>query len=139
MTRAEELQTLQPATCFACGTENPHGLHVSFTRTPAGSTGTFVPTVHHEGWPGAVHGGILVTLLDEAMAYALWFNDIRAVTARMEARFRKMVGAGQKLVINGEVVGSRRDVVDAVGRITVPDGTEVAQAAGRFKLADVSY
>ena len=130
---------LQPETCFACGTKNPHGLHVHFDRFGAGSRGVFVPEAHHEGWPGIVHGGILATLLDEAMAYALWFADIRAVTARMETRFRRTVGAGDEIVITGQVTGTKRSVVDAVGTVTRADGSVVAEANGRFMPADVSY
>ena len=98
-----------------------------------------MPEAHHEGWPGIVHGGILATLLDEAMAYALWFADIRAVTARMETRFRRTVGAGDEIVITGQVTGTKRSVVDAVGTVTSADGSVVAEANGRFMLADVSY
>jgi acyl-coenzyme A thioesterase PaaI-like protein len=129
----------QPETCFACGTKNPHGLHITFKQTETGAGGFFVPTEHHEGWPGVVHGGILTTLLDEGMAYALWFADIRAVTARMETRFRRTVGAGDELRIAAEVLGRRREIVDAVGTILLRDDSVVAEATARFMLADVSY
>lgn len=130
---------LQPTTCFACGTDNPQGLHVSFRQTHSGAEAIFVPGANHEGWPGVVHGGILATLLDEAMAYAVWFSEIHAVTARMETRFRRVVGAGQELIISGEVLAQRRGLVDAVGRIILLDGSLVAEASARFVPADVSY
>lgn len=135
----EQTKQLQPETCFACGTKNPHGLHVTFTQSETGSVGVFTPSELHEGWPGVVHGGILATLLDEAMAYALWFRDIRAVTARMETRFRRTVGAGQEVVIRGHVLERRRTVVDASGSIELPRGAVVAESTARFMLADVSY
>lgn len=130
---------LQPETCFACGTKNAHGLHVSFYESVTGSFATFTPTELHEGWPGVVHGGILATLLDEGMAYALWFSDIRALTARMETRFRRTVKAGQELQISAEVVGQRRGIVDAKGIILLTDGSVVAESTARFIPADVSY
>ena len=130
----------QPTTCFACGTENPVGLHVTFSRTEdGGAAATFVAGPHHEGWPGIVHGGILATLLDEAMAYALWFSQHRAVTARMDMRFRLPVGAGVPLSISSNITGLVRGVIDARARITLNDGSVVAEATGRFMPADVSY
>jgi acyl-coenzyme A thioesterase PaaI-like protein len=110
-----------------------------FRETEEGSVGTFVPSEHHEGWPGVVHGGILAALLDEAMAYAVWFAKTRAVTARLETRFRTTVAAGDSLVITGRVTGRRRNLLDAEGAIVRSDGTPVAEATARFVPADVSY
>lgn len=134
-------ETLQPETCFACGTKNPHGLHVTFRKNPSGGAiGLFTPTEHHEGWPGVVHGGILATLLDEAMAYALWFSHFRAVTVRMETRYRRSISAGQSVTITAHVLGERRSVIDARGRVAFESGdVMVAEASGRFMVADVSY
>lgn len=132
-------ERLQPETCFVCGTRNPLGLHVDFAKGDGDASASFTPSVHHEGWPGVVHGGILVCLLDEAMAYALWYKGFHAVTARMEARFKQIVGAGDKLEILGEVLSDRRGIIDAAGKVRLSDGTIVAEANGRFMHADVHY
>jgi uncharacterized protein (TIGR00369 family) len=116
------------------------GLHGTFTQSETGEAlATFIPSEHHEGWPGIVHGGVLTTLMDEAMAYALWFRDHRAVTARMDTRFRRQVSAGEELRITASVVGVRRGIIDAKARISLVDGTVVAEATARFVPAEVSY
>lgn len=128
-----------PENCFACGPKNEHGLHLHFDQTGNGARAVFVPTEAHEGWPGMIHGGILLTVLDEAMAYALFYRRIPAFTARLETRFRRPAAPGQTLIVSSEIVGERRGIVDARGAITLEDGTEVAQATGRFvPVADSS-
>ncbi len=63
------------ALCFGCGKDNPQGLHLRFTvatPSPAEPAITATATVHltelHQGPPGYIHGGIIATLLDEAMS-----------------------------------------------------------------------
>ena len=48
-----------------------------------------------EGWEGIIHGGILCTILDEVMAWALVQDDSWGVTARMSVDFRRPVTVGQ--------------------------------------------
>ncbi len=122
----------QPESCFACGPKNPHGLHAHFAQSAEGAEANFIPTRHHEGWPGIIHGGILVTLLDEAMAYALYYRRIAAVTVRLESRFRRPASPGETLKVRANVVAERRGIIDVRSEITGPDGSVIAGANGRF-------
>jgi uncharacterized protein (TIGR00369 family) len=91
----------------------------------------FTPTDLHQGWQGVVHGGILTTLLDEAMAYTLFYSGVRAVTARMEVRFRASAQAGDLLQVEARVVRDTRRAADVEARIL--RGTDViAESNGRF-------
>ena len=56
--------------CFACGPANPDGLKLKFSYSPDRH---FVKSILHldkrfQGATGFAHGGIIATLLDEAMA-----------------------------------------------------------------------
>jgi hypothetical protein len=65
--------------CFACGRQNPIGLQMQFRRD--GDDGVhceYTPRPEGQGFPGVVHGGVLVSLMDEAMAWAM-FAAHRAV------------------------------------------------------------
>lgn len=69
----------QPA-CFACGADSPHDLQLNFQVEPeTGASATWVPDAIWEGLRGIVHGGIVTTLLDEAMAKAVasagWYSE----------------------------------------------------------------
>ena len=54
--------------CFGCGEKNPCGLKLKFDWDGRTASSHFTPTELHQGWQGIIHGGILTSLLDEAMA-----------------------------------------------------------------------
>jgi acyl-coenzyme A thioesterase PaaI-like protein len=50
---------------FACGVDNPIGLHLSsYTDDEGRCIARFRPKPEHQGYPGHLHGGIISTLLD---------------------------------------------------------------------------
>ncbi len=68
----ERLRAEPQSGCVVCGQEHPRGLRI---RYEAGSDGSinarWTPTADWEGFRGIVHGGIVATVLDEAMSKAL--------------------------------------------------------------------
>ena len=58
--------------CFGCGQANPVGLRLEFLLADDGSVVCFaaIPNTF-EGPPRYLHGGIVATLLDEAMSKAV--------------------------------------------------------------------
>ncbi len=104
--------------CYVCGTENPAGLHVPFAPDPGGgSRAEYVARPEHVGWPGIIHGGLLFTLMDEAVAWACTSGGLTCVTAKAEARFRSPARVGMRLVINGRVGFASRRAVRARSEI----------------------
>ena len=70
--------------CFVCGKQNPLGLQVSPHISADGAAVQIVctPPEHFQGWASVTHGGILSTLLDEAITYVgIASFDSPAVTA----------------------------------------------------------
>lgn len=120
--------------CFGCGNQNPAGLRLRFR--PLGDGGvwaTLTPTRDHEGYMGMTHGGILSTVLDEAMSWAVTHAGDLGVTARMTLTFRKPVRLGQEIRVLAWVVGRKARAVDT--RAEVRDVTTcdlLAAAEGRF-------
>ena len=91
--------------CFACGRENPKGLHTSWSLDGDGAVrARFQPDRHHQGWKGVVHGGILAALLDEAMAQRLRFSGTHAVTASLTIRYRRPAPTEGVLVVEARIV-----------------------------------
>ena len=70
-----------------------------------------------EGWEGVIHGGILCTILDEVMAWALVGEDNWGVTARMAVDFRRPIEVGMPIRAEGWITRSRRRIVDTAGHI----------------------
>ncbi|MGH2449065.1 MAG: PaaI family thioesterase [Chloroflexota bacterium] len=129
--RVERLATSPNNWCFACGPGNPHGLHLHMRDEDGVVRAEFVPEAWHEGWEDVIHGGILTTLLDEAMAYVLHFRGVKGLTARMEVRFRAPARKGEPLLVEAQPVRDTSRVMDIESRITA-GGSVVAEATARF-------
>src|SRR5438874_13491894 len=90
--------------CFACGRKNPIGLQLRFEREPDGVVARYAPRPEDAGFPGVLHGGVLVTLLDEAMAWAMYARSYAlGVTAKMETRYRRAATLDDALVVRARV------------------------------------
>jgi len=87
--------------CFGCGKENEAGLQLDFEILPDGKLRTrFTPREIHVGWEGVFHGGLMATLLDEAMLAYLYRHGVEAVTAELSVRFRQPTRIGEELVVH---------------------------------------
>ncbi|HET6829299.1 MAG TPA: PaaI family thioesterase [Ramlibacter sp.] len=83
---------------------------------------------------GAVHGGVVVTLLDVAMASAAVSRrdfTVTAVTLNMDSSFLEP-GRGP-LTAEGEVIAHDEDVAFCRAAVTDQGGRLVAQALGSFR------
>lgn len=114
--------------CFACGKSNPIGLKMEFAEKDGKYFSVFVPGPEHQSYEGTLHGGIISTLLDEVMGRYHCTRGIKAVTARMETRFRRPTPVGQKLTVSGWLVKERGKLIEMAGRVALPDGTITAEA-----------
>lgn len=124
--------------CFACGQENPVGLKLRFRRDGEMVKAEFTPGECHQGWPGIVHGGIIETLLDEAMCYAPYFHGMYCVTAKIEVRIRQPVLVGQQLLISSNIVRKTRKLVETEAHIVLEDGTRVADGTATAYVVNQS-
>jgi uncharacterized protein (TIGR00369 family) len=93
---------------------------------------TFVSSATFQGWDGIVHGGIVSTLLDEAMAKLVYELGYRAVTASLEIKFRKPAPILKPLLVYGEIAEVNRRVIRAKARVTQEDGTVLATGTSTF-------
>ncbi len=123
--------------CFACGPKNPHGLGLRFSALEDQSVGAeWRVAPGFEGFEGILHGGIVATMLDEAMAKAVAHRRWHAPTAELRVRLRKQVATGETVRIHGWVVERRKRLILTEASITGPDGEERAHAWGRFLVLD---
>ncbi|NPV53289.1 MAG: PaaI family thioesterase [Firmicutes bacterium] len=123
--------------CFACGSYNPIGLRLEFKKAGSGRVACcFTPRADYQGYAGITHGGIISTVLDEAMAHAIISQGIGAVTASMEVRFKAPVPIGSSTTVEGLVREVKERLIRAEARLTLPDGTVAAEAVARFVRID---
>ena len=120
--------------CLVCGRDNPHGLHLDFHVDDAGVVGcTFVPQPHHIGFQGVIHGGLLATVVDEAMVWAAtWSGKRFCVCGELNVRYRQVVKVGQTLRIKAKITSSRPRLIVAESSITDDAGTMLVTATAKY-------
>jgi uncharacterized protein (TIGR00369 family) len=118
--------------CFGCGVQNDVGLQLAFYRSDEGVVATFSPRPEHEGYTRMTHGGIVSTMLDEAMSWAVIDSGRLAVTARMSVDFRKPVPSGEPVTVVGTVTRDRGRAVETSGEVRDAEGQVLASSTGLF-------
>jgi acyl-coenzyme A thioesterase PaaI-like protein len=121
--------------CFACGTRNPLGLHLSFYREGDQLCTLVTPKPHWQGWDGVMHGGIQSTIFDDLMSNHLFrIERVWAVTVELSARFRRPVPLDRDLVFRSHVIRRSGKLWELAGECAAADeGAEVlSSAGGRF-------
>ena len=121
--------------CFGCGRQNPIGLKLPFSEE--GESGRvwapWTPAREHQGFEGIAHGGLITTVLDEVMGWAIYRRQIWAVTGTIAVRFRKPVEIGVDTRAVAWVVkeaGRKVDVAAELRRRS--DGLLLAEATAIF-------
>ncbi len=113
---------------------NPFGLQVHPEIKDAGASVRIecTPPEHLQGWADILHGGILSTLLDEAITYVgIGTFQQHAVTAQLEVRFRNPAPTGVKLYVLAERIKVSKRLVEAKAEVTLRDGTIIATGTGK--------
>ena len=119
--------------CFACGTLNVHGMQLDLHAGGDRCWTDLSLAERFAGWEGIAHGGIVCTILDEVMAWALVDHDVWGVTARMNVEFRRPVPIGRPIHAEGRVLEVRRRLVTAEGKILdKADGTLLARSEATY-------
>jgi acyl-coenzyme A thioesterase PaaI-like protein len=100
----EEIRAEYPG-CFACGTDNPIGLHLQPAEMDGDeAVATFKPITHHGGAGDTLHGGLAATVLDEIMVWAgLLAEKVLTVTGTMEMRFLRPIRVTDEVEARGKV------------------------------------
>jgi len=112
--------------CFACGQQNPLGLHLRFELESGGIVAHFTPGPHLQGFAGVLHGGIAATVLDDVMNNLVSRTRAKlVVTATLEVRFRRPVPVGEALVCHARLTEERGRFFRAEGKIHLAGSPDV--------------
>jgi uncharacterized protein (TIGR00369 family) len=123
--------------CFVCGNGNPAGLNLAFKldQENGRARADVIFPARFQGWEGVVHGGLLATVLDEAMIKAGQAKEIACVTAEITVRFMKPAAPGQGYVVEGRIIEDKGKFIVAESEALDSSGTPVARASGKlFKI-----
>ena len=125
-----------PRLCYACGTANERGLHMEFRREGERTLCDYTPCDYQQGYPGRMHGGVVLTLIDEAMGWAVYHAAKWGATARLNVRFRKPVPLDRPLRIVAWVVQSRARLIELRAEVRDTAGTLLAEGDGTYMVLD---
>ena len=139
----------QSHSCFGCSPNNPQGLHLRFEYTTEPATGhpavraTVQLTALHEGAPGYIHGGIIATLLDEAMSKLNRPLDTVAMTRHLEIDYLRPAPLHQPHILSAHHLSRSTNDDGTPGRklfhhaeLHSAHGTLLARAKGLFIAVD---
>jgi len=126
--------------CFACGKDNPAGMHLKFfiDEQQRVAICRVKLTRRYQGPPGHAHGGIIATILDEAMGKINKLSNVIALTKSMNIEYLKPVPLGQTLIVTGRAqsINGREHV--NVAEIANDQGEVLARSSGLFIAVDVA-
>jgi uncharacterized protein (TIGR00369 family) len=122
--------------CFGCGGDNASGMKLTFEQDNVNRkiVGRFILGDRYQGGGGFAHGGIIATLLDEAMGKVCRFRDLRAVTAELRVEYLKPVSVAQEIVVEGHEAEQKGRNLFLVGEIRNAEGLVLARGRGRFVI-----
>ena len=143
MPKQEHLGKLEPLShgalnrCFGCGQTNRNGLRLKFF---VDEEHTIVCRVwlarRFEGPPSHAHGGIIATLLDEAMSKANRQFGVLAMTRQMEVEYLKPVPLGARLMLTGRHTDASERKHYCEAELANEGGEVLARAKGLFIAVD---
>lgn len=111
--------------CFGCGLDNRSGLRLRFFVDPELNVVCRVRLARRfAGPPGHAHGGIIATLLDEAMSKANRARNILAMTRHISVDYVRPVPLAAPLVLTARHVERHAhrhhceaEIADAAGQV----------------------
>jgi uncharacterized protein (TIGR00369 family) len=122
--------------CFVCGDNNPAGLHLRFFIHEGKVFTEFIPKKIHQGYKDIIHGGLISTILDEAMVKAALMQGLPVVTAEMTVRFRNPLLVGEKAIVEATMLRTNRKIIEATATIKKTDETVIAEGTAKLLRQD---
>lgn len=130
----QQLAVRQDHYCFGCGRDNPHGLKLTFFSSEDGAVwADWTPTRENEGFNGIAHGGIITTVLDEAMGWAVYHQRIWAVTGKLSVSFREPVVIGEPTRATARIIEERGRMIRLLAELRKrSNGSLLAESEAAF-------
>ena len=124
--------------CFVCGRDNAGGLRLDFSFSEDGLSAEtiFVPEETYQGWQGIVHGGIIMTVLDEVMAKAAVHKGYSVVTGEITVKLKHPAKTGEPLRCRGTIGEVKKRIVYTSASAFREDGAIIAEATAKLVVID---
>ena len=129
---------LQKNYCFACGKNNPEGMRLKFAYDEERDSFVcrFRLGKRYTGPPGHAHGGIIATILDEAMGKVNKLRNVVALTSQITVDYLKPVPLNKPLRVESREVRVRGRQHINIAEILNAKGEVLARGRGLFIAID---
>ncbi len=119
---------------YGSGSENESGLQleIKFDEDTKTVYGEFKPEKKFEGEFSEIHGGIVATILQEAMSRINKFMGINASNSELTVRYLQTIPLEDTLHIRGWFLKKNQRVIENRAELENEMGKIVARAKGKF-------
>jgi len=119
--------------CFVCGRDNAAGLDVQFFRDGPKIFCDWLPDEKHLGYRDRVHGGVVASILDEAMGWAPTFVFKRlCYSIEISVKYRQPIPSREAVRVEAEIDENKGRVATTKGRILNCSGSVCAESSGIY-------
>lgn len=120
--------------CFVCGVQNPQGLKLDLMSDGQIVECRFQFRNEHCGFRGTVHGGLVATVLDEAMAWVIGVHARKfSYCAELNTRFLAPAAPRVTLRLRAEIVENKRGRLFLTrSQLFDAEDVELATATGKY-------
>jgi uncharacterized protein (TIGR00369 family) len=119
--------------CFGCGPGNPVGLKLVFEKADGVVRSRTTIARKYAGYRDFAHGGIVATMLDEAMGWAmLHLAGRHGVTKTLRVNYRRPVIVERPILVSARVTAEELSDVTLEARIEDERGRLLASAEGEW-------
>jgi uncharacterized protein (TIGR00369 family) len=124
--------------CFACGQNNRQGMRLRFRLDESGRgfVCRFRLGRRYTGPPGYCHGGIIATILDDAMSKLNKLRGVAAVTSKISVDYLKPVPLQTALRVESRELTKRGRRLTHLAEIRDAKGKVLAKSRGVFVVID---
>jgi uncharacterized protein (TIGR00369 family) len=124
--------------CFACGEDNPNGMHLKFSYDEERNAFVchFRLDERYTGPPGHCHGGIIATILDDAMGKVNKLRNVVALTSQMTVDYLRPVPLNEPLRVEGRELSVEGRQHLNVAEILNDKNEVLARSQGKFITID---
>ncbi|NVM03752.1 MAG: PaaI family thioesterase [Candidatus Helarchaeota archaeon] len=122
--------------CFVCGQNNPIGLKLKFFKEDNSCIVTeFTPKKEHCGWEQLVHGGIICSVMDEAMSWTvLHIANLAGVTKELNVKFKRPIFINEGITIRSQVKNENKKEVRLFSEVINKEGVICAVGEGVYAI-----
>ncbi len=114
--------------CFACGADNPDGLGLEFRDEDGEVVASYSFPKKFQGYRSVVHGGLISTVLDEAMVTVVNRRGRFAVTGELQVKFIQPLHVDERFEVRAHLVEARGRIYRLAAVAALSDGREIAAA-----------